>query len=130
MIKQGRLIIRKTFEPNHAKLYIFKLEQTQVGRNALFITGSSNLTSSGLTHQHEFNVEISDYGMDEAEGYFDNLWERAVRITEVEDIRKRVIEVLENETLIKEITPFEAYCLVLKTYLDSFKGTELSGRIE
>ncbi len=122
LIKDNRLIIRKTFNPNHAKLYIFKLEEEQVGRNTLFITGSSNLTASGLTRQHEFNVEISDYGFEEAEGYFDSLWEKAVPITEDEETRKRLIELLEKETLIKEITPFEAYALVLKTYLDTFRG--------
>ncbi|MDI3480172.1 MAG: hypothetical protein PWQ14_1318, partial [Rikenellaceae bacterium] len=30
LIKQDRLIIRKTYYPNHAKLYIFKLNQDQV----------------------------------------------------------------------------------------------------
>jgi superfamily II DNA or RNA helicase/HKD family nuclease len=130
LIRDGRLIIRKTYEPNHAKLYIFKLEQTQVGRNALFITGSSNLTHAGLTKQQEFNVEISDYGLEEAEEYFDSLWKEAVYITEVDETRKRLIELIERETLIKEITPFEAYCLVLKTYLDTFAGMELSQRVE
>ena len=125
LIKTDRLIIRKTYEPNHAKLYIFKLEEEQIGRNALFITGSSNLTTSGLTRQHEFNVEISDYGLDDAEGYFDRLWDRGVFITEHDDTKKRLIELLEKETLIKEITPFEAYALVLKTYLDTFRGKEI-----
>ncbi len=129
LIKADRLIIRKTYEPNHAKLYIFKLEETQVGRNTLFITGSSNLTSSGLTRQHEFNVEISDYGFDEAEAYFDRLWDRAVRITEDNVTKTELIKLLEHETLIKEITPFEAYLLVLKNYLDSFKGKDLGERL-
>jgi SNF2 family DNA or RNA helicase len=121
LIKKDRLIIRKTIKPNHAKLYIFKLQSEQVGRNTLFITGSSNLTSSGLTTQEEFNVEISDYGFNDAEEYFDNLWEDAVKITEDNVCKKRLIELLEKETLIKEITPFEAYVLVLKIYLDSFE---------
>ncbi|BCB96152.1 hypothetical protein JZK55_10740 [Dissulfurispira thermophila] len=129
LIKNNRLIIRKTYEPNHAKLYIFKLQQEQIGRNALFITGSSNLTSSGLTRQHEFNVEISDYGFEEAEGYFDKLWERAIPVTEDDAVKERLVEVLEKETLIKEITPLEAYALVLKTYLDSFKGKALGQRL-
>jgi len=121
LIKKDHLIIRKTIEPNHAKLYIFRLQSGQVGRNTLFITGSSNLTSSGLTTQEEFNVEISDYGFNDAEEYFDNLWEEAVKITEDSVCKKRLIELLEKETLIKEITPFEAYVLVLKIYLDSFE---------
>jgi HKD family nuclease len=65
LIKDDRLIIRKTYHPNHAKLYIFKLMETQIARNQLFITGSSNLTKAGLTTQAEFNVEISDYGVED-----------------------------------------------------------------
>ncbi len=128
LIKKDRLLIRKTIAPNHAKLYIFKLRSEQIGRNKLFITGSSNLTCSGLTTQEEFNVEISDYGFNDAEEYFDNLWENAVRISEDDICKKRLIGLLEKETLIKEITPFEAYVLALKIYLDSFerKGDEES----
>ena len=125
LIKKNRLIIRKTFYPNHAKLYIFKLESEQVGRNTLFITGSSNLTSSGLTTQEEFNVEISDYGFKDAEDYFDNLWEEAVKITEDDAIKKRLINLVEKETLVKKIKPFEAFVLVLKIYLDSFEKKEI-----
>jgi len=121
LIKKDHLLIRKTIKPNHAKLYIFKLQSGQVGRNTLFITGSSNLTSSGLATQEEFNVEISDYGFNDAEEYFDILWKEAVKVTEDSVCKKRLIELLEKETLIKEITPFEAYVLVLKIYLDSFE---------
>jgi superfamily II DNA or RNA helicase/HKD family nuclease len=120
LIRDNKIIIRKTYSPNHAKLYIFKLEESQVGRKNLFITGSSNLTRAGLTTQEEFNVEISDFGFEDAETYFDALWEGAVKITEFADAKKKLIEIVEKETLIKEITPFEAFCLVLKTYLDSF----------
>ena len=125
LICDNKLIIRKTFKPNHAKLYIFKLEESQVGRNKLFITGSSNLTKSGLTTQEEFNVEISDFGVDDTEEYFDALWEEAVKITEHEETKKKLIAIVEKETLIKKITPFEAFVLVLKTYLDSFEGREV-----
>ena len=40
LIRDDNLIIRKTYSPNHAKLYLFKLEEGQVGRKNLFITGS------------------------------------------------------------------------------------------
>ncbi len=126
LIQKDKLIIRKTYEPNHAKLYLFKLEQSQVGRKNLFITGSSNLTKAGLCTQNEFNVEIGDYGFDDAEKYFDDLWDEAVKITEYDDTKKKLVEVIEKETLIKDISPFEAFCLVLKTYLDSFKQGEIS----
>jgi superfamily II DNA or RNA helicase len=129
MIKDDRIVLRKTYEPNHAKIYLFILNEEQIGRNKLFITGSSNLTSAGLSSQQEFNVEISDYGFDEAEIYFDELWNKAVKVTEDNELKKRLIEVLEQETLIKEITPFEAYVLTLKTYLDTFKGKGIGQRL-
>ncbi len=125
LINENRLIIRKTFEPNHSKLYIFKLDETQVGKRNLFITGSSNLTKAGISTQNEFNVEISDYGVEEATAYFDKLWEDAVKISEFEDLKKKLLEVIEKETLVKEVSPFEAFCLVLKTYLDSYEQKEI-----
>lgn len=126
LIEKNQLIIRKTVKPNHAKLYIFKLESGQVGRKNLFITGSSNLTKTGLTTQEEFNVEISDYGFEDAEEYFDYLWENeAIPITENITLKERLVEIIKKETLIKEIAPFEAFALVLKIYLDSFERKEI-----
>jgi superfamily II DNA or RNA helicase/HKD family nuclease len=125
LIRDDKLVIRKTFSPNHAKLYLFKLEEGQVGRKNLFITGSSNLTRAGLSTQNEFNVEISDFGFDDAEKYFDGLWDEAVKITEHEESKKKLVEIVEKETLIKEISPFEAFVIVLKTYLDSFESRDV-----
>ncbi|MCX7878907.1 MAG: phospholipase D-like domain-containing protein, partial [Ignavibacteria bacterium] len=130
LITEDRLIIRKTIRPNHAKLYIFKLEETQVGKSKLFITGSSNLTKAGLITQDEFNVEISDYGFDEAENYFDRLWDSAVLLTEEEQYKQKLINVIENETLIRKITPFEAYALILKTYLETYQHKSISNYIK
>jgi superfamily II DNA or RNA helicase/HKD family nuclease len=125
LINENKIIIRKSYNPNHAKIYLFKLEEGQVGRKNLFITGSSNLTKAGITTQEEFNVEISDFGFEDAEEYFDSLWDEAVKITEDDVIKKRLIEIVEKETLVKDITPFEAFVLVLKTYLDSFEQKEV-----
>lgn len=124
LIKNEKCIIRKTVKPNHAKLYIFKLRSDQV-KQSLFITGSSNLTRAGLVDQSEFNVEISDYGSEESENYFDTQWKSAVKISEDIQKKEKLISVLENETFIKKITPFEAYCLVLKTYLDTYEITSI-----
>lgn len=126
-IKYGSLLIRKTREPVHSKLYIFKFDENQF-RKGLFITGSSNLTKYGLKTQKEFNVEISDYGFDEAENYFDNLWtdSQSIKITEDEDLKKKLIYILENETHLKKFTPFEAYIYVLKSYIESYEFKDIS----
>jgi len=118
-IKQDKLRIRKTYDPNHAKLYIFKIkDELATIKKSFFITGSSNLTKAGLSLQDEFNVEISDYGANEAEYYFDKLWEEAVKVTEIASFKDRLINLLEKKTLLTEVTPYEAFALVLKTYLD------------
>ncbi|ADX68641.1 helicase-related protein [Weeksella virosa] len=121
MIEEDRLEIRKTENPNHAKLYLFQYNEEyahNLAKNGEFITGSSNLTRSGLRNQEEFNVEISDYGYENAVQYFDELWERATPITEHLENRKILIDFIKNKTQVATITPFEAYCLVIKTYLD------------
>lgn len=123
MITEGRLEIRKTENPNHAKLYLFHLNKEQAhlqGMSGQFITGSSNLTRSGLQNQEEFNVEIKDYGYYDAVQYFDELWEKAVPITERDENRKILIDFIQHKSQVASITPFEAYCLVIKTYLDTY----------
>lgn len=118
MIRDNRLHIRKTREPNHAKVYI-AIDLDNAFRQKTFITGSSNLTRPGLTTQAEFNVELSDHGVgDIADAYFDALWEDSIKITEYEDVKNKLINLLEKETHTRQITPFEAYALTLKTYLD------------
>ena len=130
MIEEDRLIIRKTREPNHAKLYILKLRDNQIIRDELFITGSSNLTKSGLSKQNEFNIEISDFGLEEVNKYFDGLWERAIKLTEDKNTKQKIIKVIRNETPLKEITPYQAYVLSLKTYIDSFHTEKPLKRLE
>jgi len=119
LIKSGKLRIRKTLKPHHDKLYIFNIkDELKTLKRSVFITGSSNLTRSGLTSQNEFNVEISDYGTEEANEYFEKNWQEAVQITEVPAYRDRLINLIENKTLIADITPFEAFAFVLKNYID------------
>ncbi len=128
LLQTGRLQIKKTLEPNHAKLYLFQVkdelrtlfesvrdDNQTVGK---FITGSSNLTRAGILAQNEFNVEISDFGWREAEAYFNDLWESAVPITDIPRRKDDLTRVVRNKTQVAEVTPFEAYALVLKSYLD------------
>ena len=119
-ITSDRIIIRKTSRPNHAKLYLFKLKEDQIVRQNLFITGSSNLSKAGLTDREEFNVEISDYGFEDAENYFDRLWETAIPITQSDIEKQKLIQNISQKTLLKSVHPFDAYMFVVKTYLDGF----------
>ncbi len=125
-ILDNKLIIKKTREPNHAKLYFFKMKDEHLDlKPCCFITGSSNLTRAGLSHQNEFNVEISDYGTQEAEDYFDDLWAKAVKITEDDAFKLELVKILKEATLIAEVTPYEAFAFVLKTYLELHKPKDI-----
>ncbi len=121
LIENKRLEIKKTQKPNHAKIYLFvysaaKAQETR--KKGQTITGSSNLTKAGLQGQEEFNVEITDYGFEEAKRYFDQRWETADSITELEKDRNLLLKFLKNQTQAALITPFEAYAYILKMYLD------------
>lgn len=126
MIQEEKLIIRKTVDPNHAKLYIFELENNIVNKGVV-ITGSSNLTESGLKTQNEYNVQLLDnHPVEESIKYFDQLWETSIEITENDIIRKRLFETIQDETQVANITPYEAYMKVLETYIKSKSQTEIS----
>ena len=133
MMEEGRLEIRKTKDPNHAKLYLFRYQESEAAfqhKEGMFITGSSNLTKAGLQGQEEFNVEISDYGFLQAEQFFDELWEKAVKITEIEDRKEFLTKFIQNKTQIASVSPFEAYVFVLKTYLELQQAKVLKPEVE
>lgn len=123
LLEENRLEMRKTREPNHAKLYIFSMnDESRSLKEKVFITGSSNFSEPGLSLRNEFNVEVSDYGTAEAQAYFDELWEDSVPLTDTEEQRDRLIAILRDQSVAACITPFEAYYLVLKNYLDHQKS--------
>ena len=121
LLEDDRLIIKKTLNPNHAKIYLFKLDnqfQDLFNIEGQFITGSSNLTKAGLHRQEEFNVEIRDYGFNKAEGYFEELWKSAIPISEAPNGKQVITDFLKNKTQTSLITPYEAYAYILKTYIE------------
>ncbi|MCS7163806.1 MAG: hypothetical protein NZ845_02255 [Thermodesulfovibrio sp.] len=61
-------------------------------------------------------MEVKDYGFEEAERYFDRLWNESVALSQ-DDINK-IAEILKNKTFIKQVTPFTAYAYLLKVYLE------------
>jgi superfamily II DNA or RNA helicase len=119
LMDSGRLEIRKTESPNHAKLYLFELNSSQIGKNKLFITGSSNLTRFGLSDQREFNVEIADFGFDTAKDYFEECWDNAIPLTQTPAEKYQIRTALLNSTPLREVSPSEAYLAAIDAYLDS-----------
>ena len=118
LLESGRMDIRKTRDPNHAKLYIFGMDETQVGTKKYWITGSSNFSEPGLSTRDELNVQIGDFGQEEAQKYFDDLWEKAVPLTADDESRRRLVKILKECSVAADITPYEAYFLVLHNYLE------------
>jgi superfamily II DNA/RNA helicase/HKD family nuclease len=98
----------------HAKVYILRPEPFNEHTKGWVITGSSNLTDSGLgvTNQYEFNVLLDTYDdVKFATDEFEKLWAEAVDILPVDMLR------LKKETYLNEdITPFELYIKLLAAY--------------
>lgn len=119
-IEDGTLEIKKTLHPNHAKLYIFenKKEYSQNGEfPGTIITGSSNLSHSGLRGRFEINV-ISRDSMNYSEAYkiFKSLWDEAVTIVDKNTIKDFLFNVVEKIWFDKLPKPFLLYVRVLEEY--------------
>lgn len=111
-IRSGKLEIKAYPSQNiHAKVYIvsFKEGDRDLGR---VITGSSNLSQSGLVENLEFNVELKnsvDYEF--ARDKFEGLWKDAV------DISEKYIQTIETKTwLNQDISPYQLYLKLLYEY--------------
>ena len=121
-IESGKLEIRAYPDRRlHAKVYImtFREGDRDVGR---VITGSSNLTQSGLEGNLEFNVELknrADY--EYAKEKFEELWSQAV------DVSEEYVNVITKRTWLNDkITPYELYLKFLYEYFrDELKAGDL-----
>jgi len=96
----------------HAKIYIFREKEKHPHGYGSVISGSSNLTDSGLQHNFEFNVELrDDADIDFATDTFEKLWDKSI------EIGKEFIEKLKAETYLNDtFTPFEIYYKFLIEY--------------
>ncbi|GAH75020.1 unnamed protein product, partial [marine sediment metagenome] len=118
----GTLEIKKTLQPNHAKLYIFE-NQKEFSQGGDYpgtvITGSSNLSRSGLRGRFEINVVFRDtMNFSEAYKIFQDLWENAVTIVDKNNINEFLYNVVEKIWIDKLPKPFLLYIRVLQEYFD------------
>jgi len=132
-LKDGTLEIKKTIQPNHAKLYLFehKQEYNQGGISpGTVITGSSNLTRSGLKKRCEINVILRDE-YDEAYKIFKDSWENSVNIVNKDNIDEFLNEVVEKIWINKLPKPFLLYVRVLEEFysLDKSKSIKYAAQI-
>jgi superfamily II DNA/RNA helicase len=100
----------------HAKVYIFRPIAFNEHAPCEVITGSSNLTDSGIgsnpESNYEFNVSLRDFqDVKFATDEFDKLWNESVPIltADVKEMRKKTY-------LKDDFTPFELYIKILIEY--------------
>ena len=119
-IKDGSLEIRKTKDPCHAKMYIFsyKDDLTEQGSDpGTVITGSSNLTYSGLRSNNEINVRFKDKPeYEDAEEIFNKLWDDAIIVADKDHIQDFEDGVIKHVWYDKIPSPYLLYLRVLYEY--------------
>src|SRR2546426_2361756 len=110
-VRSGKLEIRAYPSENlHAKVYIMTFAEGDRDKGRV-ITGSSNLSQSGLQDNLEFSVElknISDYEF--AIAKFKELWAVAV------DVSKPYEDTVVNRSPYAHFTPYELYLKFLYEY--------------
>ena len=121
-IRSGKLEVKLYREQNiHAKVYIMTPEHPVESVNhGYVITGSSNLSHSGLEGNLEFNVllaepEEHDYALHR----FNELWKDGV---DVKDVHETILEVVEKESPFAFFTPHELYLKFLAEYFRDYLG--------
>lgn len=110
-VRSGKLVVKAyPSEDLHAKVYIMTFAEGDRDKGRV-ITGSSNLTESGLQDNLEFNVELknrSDYEF--AISKFNELWAMAV------DVSKPYEETIINRSPYAHFMPYELYLKFLYEY--------------
>jgi len=128
-IKNGTLEIRKTLHPNHSKLYLFenKPEFSQGGEfPGTLITGSSNLSHSGLRGRHEINVVFRDEHFKEGLDLFRSLWNEAVHIVDKDNFNDFHKDVIQKIWIDKLPSPYLLYVRVLLEYFTIAKRDNIA----
>jgi superfamily II DNA/RNA helicase/HKD family nuclease len=112
-IISGKIQIKAHPDKNiHAKIYIFRPKEWNEHNSGSVITGSSNLSISGIEKNFEFNVELRDFDdVAFAKITFDKLWSESI------DILPGQIENVKGLTYLNDdFTPFELYIKLLVEY--------------
>jgi superfamily II DNA or RNA helicase len=126
-LKNGSLEIKKTTQANHAKMYLFEHSEdhSQAGLNpGTMITGSSNLTISGLKNRYEINVILRDE-YDHGKKLFDELWDSAIDIVNKDSFPEYEKHVLQKIWYEKKYTPYLFYVRVLTEYFSIHSNQEI-----
>lgn len=121
-LDNGTLEIKKTAEPNHAKMYLFQNMESETIMGTFpgtMITGSSNLSVTGLRNRLELNVILrnkTDY--EAGKNVFDELWDTAISVVDgdtIDTFKDRVIKHIWFEKL---YAPYKMFVRVLHEYFN------------
>ncbi len=119
-IANGSLEIRKTVDPNHAKLYLFEYKpehQSITQQPGQMITGSSNLSVAGLKGRIELNTILRDpVYYNEGKELFDKLWETAVPVADLEHLPEFTEKVIKKIWMEKLYSPYAMFIRILQEY--------------
>lgn len=119
-IANGTLEIRKTLDPNHAKLYLFEYKpehQSFTQQPGQMITGSSNLSVAGLKGRIELNTILRDpVYYNEGKDLFDKLWETAVPVADLEHLPEFTEKVIKKIWMEKLYSPYAMFIRILQEY--------------
>lgn len=121
-IENGTLEIRKTLDPNHAKLYLFQNREADTVCGTFpgtLITGSSNLSYEGLKNRLELNVILRDKASyTEGKTVFDELWKTSVAIVDAEHLTEFKDKVIKHIWYEKLYSPYKMFIRVLHEYFN------------
>jgi superfamily II DNA/RNA helicase len=121
-IRSGKLEVKLYREQNiHAKVYIMTPENpVQDVNHGYVITGSSNLSWSGLEGNLEFNVLLSEpEDHDYALYRFNELWKLGV---DVKDVHDTIIQTVEEDSPFASVSPYHLYLKFLAEYFRDYLG--------
>lgn len=119
-LENGSLEVRKTKDPNHAKMYLFYIpqEKTTSGLDeSKLIVGSSNFSIQGFKARNEINVYLTeDHDFDDGKKIFDELWNDSIPLINKENKDEFKSIVLEHTWLKVMPSPYLMYIRVLYEY--------------
>ncbi len=108
----------------HAKIYIFKPSPFNKHNSGSVITGSSNLSATGIgalpESNYEFNVELRDFDdVQYASKEFEDLWKESIDILPADVVNDNIKKLIKETYLADDITPYELYYKLLIEYFGS-----------
>lgn len=118
-LENRTLEVRKTKDPNHAKMYLFYIQDSSLGDTSKVIIGSSNFSIQGFRARNEVNVFLQDENdFKEGKQIFDALWEEAVPLIDVAHKEEFKKSVLKHTWLGVRPDPYSMYIRVLNEYFN------------